>query len=121
MHETRTAVVAVNGDGIIVVRIRAGERQSLADAEQNLAAALGARNGKPCPLLVDISEAMPLDADVRRYYSGPVLQGFTAIALVIDASPLGRMIGNVYLRIANTVIPTRLFTNHDSAVAWLRT
>lgn len=120
MHETRTATVAMNGDGIVTVRVRPAQKQSLADAEQNLAAALEARAGVRRPLIVDISEAMPLDADVRRYYSGPVLQGFTAIALVIHASPLGRMIGNVYLRVANTVIPTRLFTNHDSAVEWLR-
>jgi hypothetical protein len=69
---------------------------------------------------VDIREAVPLAADVRRYYSGPVLQSFSALALLIHASPLGRMIGNVYLRVANTAIPTRLFTNEDSAIEWLR-
>ena len=120
MHETRTATVGMNGDGIVTVRVRPGERQSLADAEQNLAAALEARGGVRRPVLVNISQAVPLDADVRRYYSGPVLQGFTAIALVIHASPLGRMIGNVYLHIADTVIPTRLFTSEESAIQWLR-
>ena len=120
MHETRTATVALNGEGIITVRVRAGAAQTIADAEANLAAALQLRNGQRRPILVDISRAVPLDAEVRRYYSGPVLQGFSALALLIHASPLGRMIGNVYLRIANTAIPTRLFTSEDSAVAWLR-
>lgn len=120
MHETRTAMVTMNGDGIVTVRVRSGQRQSLADAQENLTAALEVRGGVRRPVLVDICEAVPLDADVRRYYSGPVLEGFTAIALVIHASPLGRMIGNVYLRVANTVIPTRLFTNRDSARQWLK-
>src|SRR5687768_14438768 len=65
MLETPTAVVALS-DGIITVRIRAGARQSLSDAERNLSAALEQRAGKRRPLLIDIREAVPLDAEVRR-------------------------------------------------------
>ena len=76
--------------------------------------------GQRRPLLVDISEALPLDAEVRHYYSGQVLvDGFTALALVIHASPLGRMMGNVYLRVARPGIPTRLFNEPAVARAWL--
>ena len=120
MQETRTAVVTRNGDDVITVRIRAGARQSLADAEDNLSAALAQCSGGRCPLLVDIREAVPLDVEVRRYYSGPVLGGFKAMALLIHASPLGRMIGNIYLRVANTGIPTRLFTEERAALEWLK-
>jgi hypothetical protein len=120
VHQTPTAVVALNDDRIITVRVRPGIAQTLADAEKNLSAALQLRDGQRRPILVDIREAVPLAADVRRYYSGPVLQGFSALALLIRANPLGRMIGNVYLRVANTAIPTRLFTSEDSAVEWLR-
>lgn len=120
MQETRTAVVDL-ADGVITVRIRAGARQTLADARENLSAALSLRNGKPRPILVDIRDAVPLDADVRRYYSGEVLRDFSAMALLIQGSPLGRMIGNVYLRIANTGTPARLFTDERSAREWLKT
>jgi hypothetical protein len=118
--ETPTALVALSSDGIVNVRIRAGVRQSLEDARANLSAALETRGGQRRPLLVDIREAVPLDADVRRHYSGHVLVGFTAMALLTRASPLGRMIGNVYLRVANTRIPTRLFTDESAAREWLR-
>ena len=120
MQQTSTAVVARNDDGIVTVRIRAGARQSLSDAERNLSAALMECNGGRCPLLVDIREAVPLDRDVRRYYSGRVLGGFKAMALLVTANPLGRMIGNIYLHVANTGIPTRLFTDEESAIAWLK-
>ena len=118
MQETRTAVVALD-DGIITVRIRTGARQSLEDAKSNLTAALAEGNGKRCPLLIDIREAVPLDVEVRRFYSGSVLTGFKAMALLIAANPLGRMLGNIYLRVANTGIPTRLFTEEPAARAWL--
>ena len=120
MRKTPTAVVSLNDDRIVTVRIIPGVAQTVTDAELNLAAALDLREGTRRPILVDIRDAVPLAAEVRRYYSGPVLQSFSALALLIHASPLGRMIGNVYLRVANTAIPTRLFTNEDSAIEWLR-
>ena len=120
MQQTRTAVVELTGDDVITVRVRAGERQSIQDAKDNLAAALQLRNGQRRPILIDIRDALPLDAEVRRFYSGQVLADFSAMALLVKANPLGRMIGNIYLRIANTVIPTRLFTQEPRAIEWLR-
>ena len=90
------------------------------DAEQNLGAALIERGGKRRPLMIDIREAIPLDADVRHYYSGQVLvSGFTALALLVDASPLGKMMGNVYFRVARPGIPTKLFSDGAEARQWL--
>ena len=120
MKQTRTAVIELTGDGVITVRVRPGERQSVADAKDNLDAALELRNGQRRPILIDIRDAVPLDAEVRRFYSGQVLVGFSAMALLVKANPLGRMIGNIYLRIANTGIPTRLFTQEPKAIEWLR-
>lgn len=119
-HQTNTAVIELTGEGVITVRIRPGERQSIADAKENLAAALEVRNGQRRPILIDIRDAIPLDAHVRRFYSGQVLVGFSAMALLVKANRLGRMIGNIYLRIANTGIPTRLFTQERRAIEWLR-
>ena len=120
MQQTRTAVIALSDDGVVIVRVSPDVLQSLADAKDNLATALDVRNGKPRPILVDISVAMPLEGEVRRFYSGNFLAGFTAMALLIPPNPLGRMIGNIYLRIANVAIPTRLFTDETSALKWLR-
>jgi hypothetical protein len=120
MRETKTAMIELEDEGVLVVRIRDGARQDLSDAEQNLGAALIERGGKRRPLLIDIRDALPLDAEVRHYYSGQVLiSGFTALALLVDASPLGRMMANVYFRVARPGIPTRLFTDGDDARSWL--
>jgi hypothetical protein len=119
--ETRTAVVTLEYQGTVCVRVRRGAAQTLEDARANMAAALDQCGDKRRPILIDIRVATPLDAEVRRYYSGTVLvDSFTSMALLINASPLGRMIGNVYLRVASTGIPTRLFTDEPQAHAWLR-
>jgi hypothetical protein len=121
MRETATALVDLGSNGVLTVRIRTGAHQSLADAEQNLGAALDERGGQRRPLLIDIREARPLEAEVRHYYSGQVLDGFSALALLVDASPLGRMMGNVYFRVARPGIPTQLFTEPTKAHDWLAT
>ena len=122
MRETETALVELGADGVLSVRIRTNAAQSIANAKENLSAALELGAGQRRPLLVDISEALPLDAEVRHYYSGQVLvDGFTALAMVIHASPMGRMMGNVYLRVAQPGIPTRLFAEPAHARAWLMT
>lgn len=119
MVTTPTAVAHVRSDGIIAIRINQGAKQSLADAQANVAT-IRRLAATRAPLLIDMSGAQPLDPQVRHFYSETQLgDAFTAMALVVAASPLGRMMGNVYMRVARTGIPIRLFPDEPSAVAWL--
>jgi hypothetical protein len=120
MRETATARISLGDDGVLVVRIREGAAQRPADARENLSTALAEAAGRRRPLLVDITGSQPLDAETRHLYSGPTLMaGFTALALIVEASPLGRMMGNVYLRVARPDIPISLFVDEARAVGWL--
>jgi len=121
MPETRTARIDLNDDGLLIVRINDGALQSLSDAKENLALAVSETRGKRRPLLIDIRTAQPLDADARHHYSGQTLvEQFSALALLVEGSPFGRMLGNVYLRVARPGIPTQLFSDDALAVAWLK-
>ena len=118
--DPKTAVIHLSRDGVVIVRIHDGAYQSLEDARANLASAVAAAGGCRRPLLIDIRTAQPLDADVRHYYSGQALvQAFLAMALLVEGSLLGRMMGNVYLRVVRPGIPTRLFVDESQAVEWL--
>jgi hypothetical protein len=120
MPETKTARIALNDHGLLIVRIKDGARQLLPDAKENLATAVAETQGQRRPLLIDIRKAQPLEADARHHYSGQTLvERFSALALLIDGSPFGRMMGNVYLRIARPGIPTRLFSDEARALEWL--
>ena len=121
MRETATACIALGEDGVLVVRVRPGAQQRPADAGENLAVALAVATGRRRPLLVDITRSPPLDAETRHLYSGQKLvAGFTALALLVEASPLGVMMGNVYFRVARPGIPTHLFTDAGRAHDWLK-
>ena len=49
-----------------------------------------------------------------------LVDAFSALALLVDARPLGIMMGNVYFRVARPGIPTRLFTTEADAITWLK-
>ena len=121
MRESATARIALGHDGVLVVRIRKGAHQRPADARENLDLAMAEGTGRKRPLLVDITGSPPLDAETRHLYSGETLvAGFTALALLVEGSPLGLMMGNVYFRVARPGIPTHLFTDEGRAVEWLK-
>ena len=42
-----------------------------------------------------------------------------ALALLIDASPLGRTMGNVYFSVARLPMPMRMFAEESKALEWL--
>jgi hypothetical protein len=120
MSETRTAVIHLAGFGIVMVRIKKDVLQSLDDAAKNLDAAVQETGGQRRPLLIDIRAAIPLEDDVRRQYSGQmVVDNFSALGLLVDEGPFGRMMGNLYFRVADLDIPTRLFASEGEAIAWL--
>jgi hypothetical protein len=120
MPDTKTAAIHLDEDGLVIVKIRDNAYQSIEDAKANLATAISATAGRRRPLLIDIRTAQPLDADARHHYSGQTLvDGFSALALLVESSPFGRMMGNVYLRVARPGVPSRLFTEERRALEWL--
>jgi hypothetical protein len=105
---------------VLIVRVNDDASQSLADAEENLAAAVVETGGRRRPILIDIRKSRPLDAAARHHYSGQTLvDRFSALALLVEASPFGRMMGNIYLRVARPGIPTQLFADEAQAIEWL--
>jgi hypothetical protein len=117
---TRTARIEVIEERIVVARI--GEDvQSADDARANLEACARLAAPDRKPLLVDIRAAKPLMPEVRHTYMGERLdRSFAAMGLLVKGSPLGRAMGNAYLRIARPGIPTRIFAQEPKAIAWLR-
>ena len=124
MTKTRTAEIAVADDGagpVVTVRVFPHVRQSLEDAHANMDACVRVAGNRRCRLLIDISKAETLSAEVRHYYSGGKLtEWFSAMALVVEASPMGRVMGNLYLRIARPGVPTQLFSDEAAAMTWLK-
>jgi len=108
-------------EGIVITRVPGGIVQDVPYALASLQASIDARGGIRRSLLVDARAAEPLSTDVRHIYKGEALSGaFTAFAMLVESNPVGRLMGNIYLRIARLPIPARIFADEEAARAWLR-
>ncbi|MGZ3686704.1 MAG: DUF7793 family protein [Bdellovibrionota bacterium] len=118
---TRTARIGCGNDGIVTVEILEGFQQSLADARENISAAVALAAPTRRPVLVNLLSGEPLEPEVRHFYSGSKMgEAFAAIAILVPSSAFGRMMGNIYLRISNPGIPIQLFHSDEEARSWLR-
>lgn len=127
MSGTRTAEIFKHPSGCVIVRAL-GIQQTLEDAHENVERALELSGGpRKGPLLVDITCTAPLTSEVRHYYVGGALaNNFTALALVVEASPMGRMMGDVFFRMIQAandgrseVGPSKVFEDEAGAIEWL--
>jgi len=118
-RNTRTARVEKTSEGIVVTRILPEVQQDLNDAVENISVSAEACAGQRVPIIVDLRAAMPLDAETRHYYTGKRLTDcFTSLAILAPAGAFGKMMGNLYLRVANPGIPSRLFDSESDAMQW---
>lgn len=127
MSETRTARIFRHSSGCVIVRVL-GIEQKLEDAHDNVARSLELAGGvRKVPLLVDITGTAPLQSEVRHYYVGGALAtNFTALALLVEPTPMGRMMGDVFFRMIEAAngdrsdaAPTRVFEDEATAIEWL--
>ena len=127
MRDTRTARIEQHPSGVVIVRVLNIE-QTVDDARENVTVSIEVAGGSgKAPLLVDITKSAPLVSEVRHYYVGGALaENFTAVGLLVEASPMGRMMGNVFFRMIEAardgrgdVSPTLVFEVEEHAIEWL--
>lgn len=116
---TRSSRIVFGEDGIVRITVHPGTEMSLADAQENLRLVSSAFDGRPVPVLVDISKIRSLAPEARRHFEGPEsTRVHRALALLVG-SPVARVIGNFFLSAVRGRVPTRLFTAEADAIAWL--
>lgn len=119
VRSTRTARVERTSEGVVITRILDGVTQTFNDAVENISVSAEACGGQRAPIVVDLRHAKPLDAETRHYYAGKQLTDFfTSLAVLVPIGAFGKMMGNLYLRVANPGIPSKLFDSESEAVQW---
>jgi hypothetical protein len=112
--------VVLRADGIVSYDFR-GDRIDLATAQAIVAAARLTMGDdvRPRPALVQLHRAV-VDQAARRYFSFSKDQrALSSRVALIAGNPVSRVIGNFFVGLNRPEIPTRLFGDEASAVAWL--
>ncbi len=119
---TSTCKVWLGDDGIVRSVMFENAEETLETAKENVAAGIEVSGDKECPLMLDMSRIKSMNKEARDFYAaGDEREGAElAIALIIN-SPLSRMIGNFFIGLNAPVKPTKLFTDEEKALSWLKT
>ena len=105
-------------DGIVQVVLAPRAAIVLEDAIAATEAVTRLTGGRLSPLLVDLRDASPQARSARLEFARRD-DVVSAVALIVG-TPLGRMMGNLFISLSKPLFPTRLFDNEASALAWLQ-
>ena len=117
---TRVGVSHVDADGILHVIFLPGVEQTLADAQEFFQAGAVLRAGRCWPTLVDLRKTRTQDREVRKYYGSPEVAQTASIMAILVNSSLSKLTANLFITLSKPNAPTRMFTDEDEALAWLK-
>lgn len=117
--ETRACTFEVDPRGFIRATMRDGIELDLADAQEALQATARLCDGRRMPVLVDSRGLKFQTKAARDHFVSDKAERITRAVALLVGSPVSRMIGNFFIRQSGPNIPTQLFTDEETAVAWL--
>jgi len=92
---------------------------TLENTEEMLRSFVAIRKGVH-PLLMNVARVRSVSRDARRLLASPETGALVHGVAVVVATPVSRVIGNLYLTLNQPTVPTRLFDTQDEGLAWLR-
>lgn len=105
-------------DGILYFDYLRGATITLDTAKQIVGQRLEYTEGIAYPLFVTGEGLRAMDKVSRDYFAKEGVKGVLVAALVTN-SVYTEFFGNMFLRITQTSIPSKLFTNKEEALHWL--
>lgn len=118
--ELRSGQVWLDDGGIVHHLVSAHAEVDLEEAREWVRLTGVAGEGKRRPVLVDLSGLKAMNREARRYMGGAESTSVMTAAALIVASPLARAIGTFFTGLNKTGVPTKLFADEATAMAWLR-
>ena len=118
--ESRAFTSWLGDDGICYTVVKPKTDIQLKDALENSRCIKKISEGNIYPILVNLKKINSITKEARDHFSmAGRTPGVNAIALLIN-SPVSRIVGNFFLGFNKSQVPTKLFTEHGTALAWLK-
>lgn len=106
-------------DGIIFILNKKKMLHGVDEAVENIIITHQMGNGKPYPLLIDMTNIKSISRAAREKYAEAGNGINVSAVALITGTQFSRMIGNFFIGFNTPLVPTRLFSNHTSAKKWL--
>jgi hypothetical protein len=119
-RENRKIKFRFGSDNILCTDCFPNTIMTLEDGKESTRISAEMVNNIPRPLLCDLTNVVKMTQDCRRHFAGPEhAKTYSKTALIVT-SPISKIIGNFFLGLNKPLKPTRLFTNKEEALAWLK-
>lgn len=119
MIDLKKVTVELRADGIIHVHIKAGADMGVSEATQVVAAMGQLGNQKRWPVLVDCDEFATVDKEAREFWAKRKANIYSNA--VAYQSFGHKMVADFYISNNKPEVPTKAFSDNDSAIVWLKT
>jgi len=112
--------VTMGEDGIVRIVNPPGQRLGVAEINYMMAEQRRLGEGRKVPVLIDGRGVVSMSKEARQIGASPEYAGLTSRMAIVVGGPVSAMIGTFFFRVARPSFPVRLFSDFESALAWLR-
>lgn len=78
------------------------------------------KDNLPMPCLSDLKKVKGTDRDVRNYLASEEVSQLNTAVAILGPSGLAKIIGNLFLKFSRPQYPTKIFSDYEKAVNWLK-
>ena len=119
-RETKKIKFTFGADNILRTECFPNTIMTLEDGKESTRISAEMVNFQPKPLLCDLTNVVKMTQECRRHFAGEEHATTYSKAALIVTSPISKVIGNFFLGLNKPLKPTRLFTNKEDGLKWLK-
>ncbi|HEY7957975.1 MAG TPA: hypothetical protein VII38_21885 [Polyangia bacterium] len=110
----------VGARDILIVLPHAGLRDDGRSARENADFQIqySEAQGRPCAVIVLLGSLMSQDAEARRIYAASMVPAHFFAASLVVTSAISRAIGSFFLGLSRPHVPTKMWPDFTTAIAW---
>ncbi|HSH67182.1 MAG TPA: hypothetical protein VLB84_15650 [Bacteroidia bacterium] len=106
-------------NGILVMEYKPRLVMNIEIAKQIASDRLKVSNGVSRPILLDARNFVSMDRATMKFYKTKDVVQYVTSAAFLTGNALGSLAGNIFLTLEKPLVPTKLFTDEQKAIAWL--
>jgi hypothetical protein len=119
--ETKTSIIVFDEtEGFLRVSSKPDSEIELADAKFDFSEAAKLVGYIKLPVLADSRNVSNSAKEVRDFYASKAMAENISAMAVLVSSLSTRIVGNFFINTSKPHFPTKLFTNEDAAITWLK-
>ena len=119
-RETSKIKFTLRPDNILFTECFPNTVMTLEDGKESTRISAEMVSNIPLPLLCDLTNVVKMTQECRTHFAGEEhAKTFNKCALIVT-NPISKIIGNFFLGLNKPLKPTKLFTDMEAGLKWLK-